>query len=94
MIRPLLISLGCSLLGAAPALAAGPLGTDFLFECPQCTPVTADHFIGKAGPGDYRLMADDYAWNEVDVEASTITIKSLIDVYTRSPLIFRKPHCD
>lgn len=78
-----------ALLVAPSAFAAGPLGTDFLFECPQCTPVIADHFIGKAGPGDYQLMADGYAWNEVDVEASTITIKALVEGYTRSPLIFR-----
>lgn len=78
-----------SLFGGSPAFAAGALGTDFLFECLQCTPVTADHFVGKVGPGDYYLRADGYAWNEVDVEASTITIKSLVDGYTRSPLIFR-----
>lgn len=84
---PLLLLSG--LLSAATPTWAGLLGTDFLFECPQCTPVTAEHFIGKAGPGDYALKADGYTWNEVDIEASTISIKAVMEGYTRSPLIFR-----
>src|SRR4051812_20501835 len=77
------------LLVASTPSWAGLLGTDFLFECSQCTPATAEHFIGKAGPADYALKADGYVWNEVDVEASSISIKADIEGYTRSPLIFR-----
>ncbi|MDR7297424.1 MYXO-CTERM domain-containing protein [Pelomonas aquatica] len=84
---PLLLLGG--LLSAATPTWAGLLGTDFLFECPQCTPATAEHFIGKAGPGDYALKGDGYTWDEVDVEASTISIKVVVEGYTRSPLIFR-----
>jgi len=78
-----------ALLSATPAFASSALGTGFLFECFECTPAVAERFVGKAGPGDYRLIADDYAWNEVDIEASTISIKSLVEGYTRSPLTFR-----
>lgn len=81
--------LACMSLCGASAVAAGPLGADFLFECALCTPAAADRFVGRVGPGDYYLQADGYAWNEVDAEASTITIKTLVEGYTRSPLIFR-----
>lgn len=77
------------LLGCALPASAELLGTDFLFECPQCTPATAEHFIAKAGPADYQLKADGYTWSEVDVEASTITITKTVEGYTRSPLIYR-----
>jgi hypothetical protein len=89
MRRVIPVALLGGLLGCCMPASAGLLGTDILFECPQCTPATADHFIAKAGVGDYALKSDDYTWHEVDVEASTITIKNFIDGYTRSPLVFR-----
>lgn len=89
MRSPVQICFAGALLWGVSAFAAGPLGTDFQFECPQCTPATSDHFVGRLGPGDYYLTADGYAWSEVDIEASTITIRALVDSYTRSPLVFR-----
>jgi hypothetical protein len=77
------------LLGCCTPAFADLLGTNILFECRECTPPTSEHFAAVAGPSDYLLQFDGYAWNEIDVEASSITIKSLIGGFTRSPLLFR-----
>jgi hypothetical protein len=89
MRRPFNAALISLLLGCCTPAFADLIGTDILFECRECTPSTADHFVAVAGPSDYLLQGDGYAWNEIDVEASTVTIKSLIGGYTRSPLFFR-----
>ena len=78
-----------SFMSGGAAASAGLVGVNLVFECAQCTPAVADQFTGVAGPADYSLNFDDYTWNEVDVEASTITIKSFVEGMTRSPLVFR-----
>jgi hypothetical protein len=83
------LALVAGLFGHAIPASAALLGTDFLFECGQCTPAVADHFIGKAGPSDFQLKFDDYVWYEVDVEAASISFKALVEGSIRSPLVFR-----
>lgn len=83
------LALVAGLLSASIPASAALLGTDFLFECGECTPAVAEHFVGKAGPADYQLKFDGYTWYEVDVEASTISFKSLVEGAIRSPLVFR-----
>ena len=89
MQRVLAATLLITVLGGCVPASASPIGVDFLFECGECTPATADHFLGKTGPADYQLKFDGYTWYEVDVEASTISVKSLVEGTTRSPLIFK-----
>ena len=89
MHRSAIPALLCSLLGCGAPASADLLGASFLFECAECTPATADDFVGKPGPADYSLKFDGYTWREIDIEASTISIKTVMEGYTRSPLFFR-----
>ncbi|MDR7271540.1 hypothetical protein J2X20_004208 [Pelomonas saccharophila] len=89
MRRTLHAALISAMLACCPPSLAGLLGKDMVFECLECTPSTSDHFVAVAGPRDYLLSFDEYVWNEVDVEDSSITILWLMGGYTRSPLFFR-----